>query len=84
MTDKEIIERGMIFKELIQCPGWKLLNREIEEFIGRTTESLYDSPEKPMTVERAEVNGINSVLQRPIDAIIEADELLKKGTADQV
>jgi len=84
MTEEEVIERGSIYRDFVKHPGWDLFSKELKEKIKAVTEALFSSPDRPMTAERGEVNGIQGALRLPFDAIIEMEELKKGETADQV
>ena len=83
MTDKEVVERGQIYRELYEHPGWKKLLEEVTEVINSKTNNIMETFVGSDDGEKGIVKGMKSVLQYPIDAMTEMDELLRKETANQ-
>lgn len=84
MTDRDIIERGDVYRALLDTPAWILLESETRGRISELRNISNNDLENPCTIERAKARGMESVLEWVFDAIAEADELLGKDTADQV
>jgi len=80
MTERDIIERGEIYRELIKSPGWELLLSEVGAIINSNTSSIIERSDHPMFAERGIVKGMTQVLKIPSDAIDEAVRVVNKET----
>ncbi len=77
---QEIKDRGNIYKSLIEYEPFKFLQGEVKETIENTRDAIVGSTEKgeDNLYEKGILIGIGMVLDTPIDAVTEMEQLLEK------
>jgi hypothetical protein len=75
MTEQDLIERGEIYKNLMEHPGWTLLCHDIKELIESNMAQVLDKSNEPMFAERGMIKGMTKTLLIPTDAVEEATRI---------